>query len=305
MLFLRAFAAPADAAAAVGALEGIPQVAHVMRQSTADGREEMITADLETAGVDRALELLLEVGLDPDLITVERAITIGPVERHRGRWLHHGSQPVVWAEVVEGARDNAELPARYLLYMFVAGVLAAFAVLLQNTTLIVGAMAVSPDLLPVTAACVGIVGRRPRLFGRAIGALALGLTVSTVTAWALTWILDRTGYLAAKLPTVSELIVIPSTELLLPIVLVAFVAGIAGMIAVETRASAAVGVAISVTTIPAAAYTGVALAIGTSSDWLAGIGVLTLNVLCLLVGGSLTLAVQRLLRKRGGPSAQL
>ena len=41
-------------------------------------------------------------------------------------------------------------------------------------------------------------------------------------------------------------------------VLVAFAAGIAGMLAVETRASMGVGVAISVTTIPAAAFLGVA-----------------------------------------------
>jgi Domain of unknown function (DUF389) len=38
---------------------------------------------------------------------------------------------------------------------------------------------------------------------------------------------------------------------------VALAAGIAGMLALETRASAAVGVAISVTTIPASAFLGV------------------------------------------------
>ena len=47
-------------------------------------------------------------------------------------------------------------------------------------------------------------------------------------------------------------------------VLVAFdaVAGIAGMLALESRASAMVGVAISVTTIPASAYLGVAAGVG-------------------------------------------
>ena len=43
---------------------------------------------------------------------------------------------------------------------------------------------------------------------------------------------------------------------------VALAAGIAGMLALETRASSAVGVAISITTIPAAAYFGVAVAVG-------------------------------------------
>ncbi len=43
---------------------------------------------------------------------------------------------------------------------------------------------------------------------------------------------------------------------------VALAAGVAGMLALETRASSGVGVAISVTTIPAAAYLGVAAGLG-------------------------------------------
>ena len=46
-------------------------------------------------------------------------------------------------------------------------------------------------------------------------------------------------------------------------ILVAFVAGtLRAMLAFETRASSAIGVAISVTTIPAAAYLGVAIGLG-------------------------------------------
>jgi hypothetical protein len=45
-------------------------------------------------------------------------------------------------------------------------------------------------------------------------------------------------------------------------IVAAFAAGVAVMLSLETRARAAVGVAISVTTIPAAAYLGVALGTG-------------------------------------------
>jgi hypothetical protein len=80
-------------------------------------------------------------------------------------------------------------------------------------------------------------------------------------------------------------------------ILVALAAGVAGMLAVETRASAAVGVAISVTTIPAAAYLGVA--VGTSAldkSWSA-LGVLGVNITMMLLGGSVTLTIQRLKAK--------
>ena len=297
MLFIRAFAVPEAAGQAVIALEAIPAVAHVMRQATADGRLEMISADLPAAGVDRALEALSAVGLSPEHITVERPNAIGPIER-RGRWLTFGREPLVWAEVVEGARENARLPPRYLIYMVVAGVLAGFAVIFANATLMVGAMAVSPDLLPVTAACVGIVGRRHRLFFRALGTLTIGLAVALLSAATLAYLLDASGYLAAHLPDGSGLVIAPSTRLLLPAITIAFVAGVAGMLAAETKASVAIGVAISVATIPSAAYCGVALAIGSINQAATGLGILTVNVAFLLIGGVVTLSVQRRLRAR-------
>ena len=73
----------------------------------------------------------------------------------------------------------------------------------------------------------------------------------------------------------------------------AFAAGVAGILALETRASSAVGVAISVTTIPAAAYLGVAAGVGEESKAWGALAVLGVNVAVLLVAGTLTLLVQR------------
>jgi len=80
-------------------------------------------------------------------------------------------------------------------------------------------------------------------------------------------------------------------------IIVAFAAGIAGMIAVETRAGAAIGVAISVTTIPAAAYLGVALAVGKLHESWSAISVLGVNIAMMLAGGSLVLATQRIVSR--------
>ena len=80
---------------------------------------------------------------------------------------------------------------------------------------------------------------------------------------------------------------------------VALAAGVAGMLAFETRAGAAVGVAISVTTIPAAAYLGVAAGVGEADKVPGALAVLGVNVGLLLLGGTLTLLVQRALNARG------
>ena len=70
------------------------------------------------------------------------------------------------------------------------------------------------------------------------------------------------------------------------------------MLAVETRASAGVGVAISVTTIPAAAYLGVSAGLGEVHEAAGALGVLGTNVGMMVVGAVGTLAVQRVLQHR-------
>ncbi len=80
-------------------------------------------------------------------------------------------------------------------------------------------------------------------------------------------------------------------------VLVALAAGMAGMLAYETAGSAAVGVAISVTTIPAAAYLGCSIGLETSDGGGGALEVLATNVVCIVTGSTLTLLVQRRWRR--------
>jgi len=74
---------------------------------------------------------------------------------------------LIWADMLGAAWLNARPIARYLAFMVVAGVIACYGVVDSNVILIVGAMAVSPDLLPITAIAVGwsLAGRRS-LLGR-------------------------------------------------------------------------------------------------------------------------------------------
>jgi uncharacterized hydrophobic protein (TIGR00271 family) len=175
--------------------------------------------------------------------------------------------------------------------MATAGVIGGLGVVNDSATLIVGAMAISPDLLPVTAACTGIVFRRRRLVVRGLGALIVGLVVTGVLATAVAAFLDGFGLLPSGFE-LSEFSV-AQTHVNATTILVALAAGIAGMLAVETRASAAVGVAISVTTIPAAAYLGVALGIAEFEKSLSAFAVLGANIAMMLLGGAIALAVQR------------
>ncbi len=53
---------------------------------------------------------------------------------------------LIWADVLGQARRNARPVALYLAFAIAAGVMAAFGVIEVNTILIVGAMAISPDM---------------------------------------------------------------------------------------------------------------------------------------------------------------
>ena len=288
---LRAFV-PGDIAERVRSdLRGLDGVRHVMVTVDPGHETALVTADVDPSAADRVLEDIREIGIHADDLSLSRdeKITLG------------GSTPIAdtrlaWAAVLGEARANARPISRYLVLMAVAGVIAAFGVIDRNDILIVGAMAVSPDLLPLCAACVGLEAGRPRLVARATGTLLLGLGLAGGVAAALGFLLDVSGWLPDDFELggggIGTLVGVD-----LSTIIVASVAGVAAILSFETRASSAVGVAISVTTIPAAIFAGVALGLGDVHDALNGLAVLGVNLVALLVTGTATLVFQRL---RGG-----
>jgi len=293
---LRAFV-PGEVAERVRTdLRALHGVRHVMLTVDPGQPTALVSADVDPAAADRVLEDIRAIGVDADDLSLSRdeKITLGG-----GAPL--GEARLAWAAVLGEARANARPISRYLVLMTVAGVIAAFGVIDRNDILIVGAMAVSPDLLPLCAACVGLEARRPTLVARAVRTLLLGLGIAAGVAALLGFVLEVSGWLPENFHLrgggIGTL-----ARVDLSTIIVASVAGVAAILSFETRASAAVGVAISVTTIPAAAYAGVGLGLGDLDDAVGGLAVLGVNLVALLVTGTTTLALQRL---RSGPPPRL
>jgi uncharacterized hydrophobic protein (TIGR00271 family) len=272
-------------------LSALPGARHITWTEARDrGGGALVTVDLRADAADPALEAIREAGVpstDAELLRME---SISPGHPRRGASL-------IWADLLGQAGEHARPVARYLVFMAVAGVIAAYGVIYENGILIVGAMAVSPDLLPITAICVGLTLGRGRLVRRAFVTLAVGLGAAWAFAAALTASLDLlnlfpAGFVLGQGPLNGLTTVNSST------VVVALVAGIAGMLALESRASSAVGVAISVTTIPASAYLGVAAGLGELDKATESLAVLGINVAMLVTGGTFALLVQRALARR-------
>ena len=203
----------------------------------------------------------------------------------------------MWAEITGRAAQHARTALQYVLYMAAAGVVAGVGVLQGSSILVVGAMALSPDLLPISATAVGLVERRWVLAGRAALTLCIGLGITTMTAAGVTVLLRIVGRIDRGLDLADSVLGPSLTEIGPGTVLVALAAGMAGMLAYETAGSAAVGVAISVTTIPAAAYLGCSIGLENRDGAGGALEVLATNVVCIVTGSTLTLLVQRRLRR--------
>jgi len=276
-------------------LEGVRRVVQHADEG-APTRSYVFVADVEPAVADHLLEEIAALGIAVDDYVLSKVEVIAPQHRHRRG--DSGVDGFAWVEVMGQARANSRPLARYLALINVAAVIAALGVITNSSILVVGAMAVSPDLLPICATCVGLVAGRRDLARRAFVTLTLGLGLVVATAAVLSLLLKATGLLPDGFEVEhSSLTNLAHTDY--STVLIALAAGVAAMLSFETKASAAVGVAISVTTIPASAYLGVAIG-GGIDHALGALAVLLINVSLLIVSGSLTLLAQRRLPNRSG-----
>jgi uncharacterized hydrophobic protein (TIGR00271 family) len=298
MLRLRSSIAHHRADEFASLLRGLEGVRRIVQQPDEFVAHEayVFVADVEPSSADRLVEEIAQLGIDPDDYILNRIEVVAPQQRHRRGG---GADGFAWVEVLGQARANSRLLARYLALINVAAVIAALGVIESSSILIVGAMAVSPDLLPICATCVGLVGGNYILARRAFVTLTMGLGLVVVTAAVLSLLLKQAGLLPDGF-TVEQSSLSPLAHTDYSTVLIALAAGIAAMLSFETRASQAVGVAISVTTIPASAYLGVAIGGGGIENALGALVVLALNVTLLILSGTLTLLAQRILPNRSG-----
>ena len=277
---------------------GVHQIVSMSREPTGAG--VVLEADLLPAVADQVMGLIRDWEIADGSYLITRQEVIAPAPAHGPM---NSGNDFAWIEVMGEARAHARPLGRYLALMSVAAVLGAVGVITDNPILVVGAMAVSPDLLPICAACVGIVARRPRLAWRAFVTLVLGILLTWAVAAAVAWGLQRTGILPGDFE-VHDSSLKGLAHIDYSTVLVALAAGVAAMLSFETRAAAAVGVAISVTTIPASALFGVSLGLGEVAVSWGAAAVLGVNVALLLISGTATLALQRwLLDMRSRSSA--
>ena len=206
---------------------------------------------------------------------------------------------VVWTDVVQEAYDASGLTWGFLAFMTMATVIASIAIVLDSQVLIIGAMVLGPEFGAIAALGVALVTGRPHLLWSALRTLLLGFVIAISITTALFLVLAQLGWVTSSAVSGPR----PFTEFIYRpdnwSIVIAIIAGIAGVIALVTGRSATLtGVFISVTTIPAAGNIALALPFGDWDEVTGSALQLGINITGMAVAGSLTLLVLRRLRIR-------
>lgn len=263
---------------------------------------DVVVADVAREGVNPVVDKLREIGV-PD----EGTIHVEPVQAwlsQRGldaerRTPGSGADAVVWADVTQRAYDESELNWTYLSFMALATLLASIAIVLDSQVLVIGAMVLGPEFVPIAALGLALVRRRKSLFGRALVTLLLGFAVSIALATVLALLARELGWVEVADITGRR----PQTDFIYSpdrwSFVVAVVAAAAGVLSLTSaKVGGLSGVFISVTTVPASGNVALGLAFG-AWDEVTGSGLqLMLNLSGMALAGWATLALQSALWSR-------
>ncbi|HWU59139.1 MAG TPA: DUF389 domain-containing protein [Microbacteriaceae bacterium] len=283
----------------VGSLRADPAATNliVMPGAAQQPQGDVLLVDVAREGADAVLGTLRELGIErTGSIAVE---DVGfsfsdAADRAERAAPGLGADSVIWDTVEQRSGEETQISITYLVLMAVATMIAGVGVIIDQPILIVGAMVVGPDFGPLAALCVGIVRGRPRIIGRSVLAIVVGFVVGMAATVGSTLALNALGLVDFHTFVQEH----PNLDFIwLPDALswvIAFLAGVAGVISLtSTKSGALVGVAISVTTVPAAANAAAALAYEVPYETVGALAQLGINIVSIVIGGVLTLSIQR------------
>ena len=262
-----------------------------------DPEGDLIECDVAREKAGMVLHQLNELGLDERggiVISTPLSTPFAEASRLEALAPGHPDDAVIWESVEAKADDGAQPTVSYLVFLVLAVILAAIAVVTDSAILVVGAMVVGPEFSAVAAVSVGIVFARWGLVGRSLQLLVYSFTFAVAVVAVLAWLVSLTGALDAEMITRPR----PNTSFIwhpdMWSLVVALVAGAAGVLALAIEKTATmVGVFISVTTVPAAGNLALGLGLWQTSEILGSLEQLGVNIAGMVVAGVVVLFLMR------------
>lgn len=267
MLHLRITCPPEMTDAILGTLRNDPGAVHltVLRDAAVDPPGDLVQADVVREAADGVLAQLCALGVDHvGGITLGSLDTVLSDAADAAAVAAPGdpADAVVWDELIARTGGDSQLTFTYLAFLALACLIAMVGVVTDSPITVVGAMVVGPEFAPLAALAVGLVLRRGDLIRRGAVALGVGFPIAMGISAAGALLGEWTGLIdvdvVASLKQVDFIYQVGPFSLIL-----ALLAGAAGMLSLTSARSAVlIGVFISVTTVPAAAFAVVAATTG-------------------------------------------
>ncbi|WP_406061287.1 DUF389 domain-containing protein [Streptomyces sp. NBC_01077] len=301
MLHLRMIVPPDRTLAAVKLIESTVGTTHlvVLPGAARDPAGDLVLCDVAREAGDELLHGLRELRIDQD-----GSIAVDDIDLSLSKWADaaekeapgEAADAVIWEQLRGATHEESTLTITYSAFMILATMIAACGVLLDNAILIVGAMAVGPEFGPLAGVCTAVVQRAPKLAARSLIALLVGFAAAIVATTVFSLGMDALDLFSREQLDADR----PNTSFIWQpdpfSFVVALLAGVAGTLSLTSAKSGAlVGVAISVTTVPAGANAAVALSYGELGQMWGSIEQLLLNLFGIMLAGILTLYGQKLL----------
>jgi uncharacterized hydrophobic protein (TIGR00271 family) len=299
VIHLRVISPETHSDAAVALLVESKSVANVVvvRGAAVDPVGDMITCDVAPEDASYIVGDLRRMGIAElgaiDIEELDSSISSASREAEHSA-VGKSADSVIW-ENVAARIDNEGLISGGMVALFAfSGVIAAVAILIDSSPIVVGAMALCPDFGPIAAFAVGAVRRNRRRARGGLFSLLVGFAAGIAAAFVAVSLLTFIGVAPETFDTEGNALAQTIAAPNIYSVVVAACAGAAGMLSVTLgKAGALVGVAVSITTIPAAADIGLALSYGDWASVEGAAGQLALNIVSLLVSATLMLGFQR------------
>jgi uncharacterized hydrophobic protein (TIGR00271 family) len=275
-----------------------------LRGAAVDPPCDVVEADLARESINEVIDALRELGcVRRGGIVLETLDTVvsDAADRAEAAAPGEGIDAVVWDELLTRTGQGARLSVTFVVMLTIACLLGAIGVVTNSPVTVVGAMVLGPEFGPLAALAVAAVrhdGALARTAGLALGA---GFAIAVVVT-----ALASAGGEAIGLIPEDALTNLSGVEFVYQVgpfsLVVALLAGVAGMVALIAGEGSGVlvGVFISVTTVPAAGFTAVAVVLADWARAASSLLQLAVNVAGIVLAGLVVLLIVRSSRRRRG-----
>lgn len=300
MLQVHVVVPEALSAQALGVVVDDPTIANlvVLPGAAREPAGDLLLFDLARENASQVIGRLREIGLEEHGAISFRE---GAVEFSRAARVAEIAAPgrpedaVIWDAIEAKAVTDSLMSWSFFVFLTLATLITSVGRYLDQPIIIIGGMVVSPEFAPISATSFGLARRRWPLVPVALRTLVSGFLFGIIVCmgfWAAASVTTGVSRHQASSGVLTSFIVQPNGWS----VVIAILAGIAGTLSMTAaKDSALVGVFISVTTVPAAAAIALCVVTGLWHEAGSAAIQLSVNLAGMIVAGTATLLVQRLI----------